>query len=99
MSAAADDPRRAPGRVAVVSTLGYTAFLAGPPLLGLLADHVGYRHALLAVVVPTAISLLLVGVTRPPGEAVRDGADVAGSGVAGSGGDGSGGDGGAGAAN
>ncbi len=94
MSAAADDPRRAPGRVAVVSTLGYTAFLAGPPLLGLLADHVGYRHALLAVVVPTAISLLLVGVTRPPGEAVRDGADVAGSGVAGSGGDG-----GAGAAN
>jgi MFS family permease len=94
MSAAADDPRRAPGRVAVVSTLGYTAFLAGPPLLGLLADHVGYRHALLAVVVPTAISLLLVGVTRPPGEAVRDGADGAGSGVAGSGGDG-----GAGAAN
>ena len=65
MSAAADDPRRAPGRVAVVSTLGYTAFLAGPPVLGLLADHVGYRHALLAVAVPTAISLLLVGVTRP----------------------------------
>lgn len=65
MSAAADDPRLAPGRVAVVSTLGYTAFLAGPPLLGLLADHVGYREALLAVVVPTAIGLLLVGVTRP----------------------------------
>ena len=68
MSAAADDPRLAPGRVAVVSTLGYTAFLAGPPLLGLLADQVGYREALLAVVVPTAISLLLVGVTRPVAE-------------------------------
>ena len=65
MSAAADDPRRAPGRVAVVATLGYTAFLAGPPLLGFLADHVGYREALLAVAVPTAISLLLMGVTRP----------------------------------
>ena len=73
MSAAADDPRLAPGRVAVVSTLGYTAFLAGPPLLGLLADHVGYREALLAVVVPTAVSLLLVGVTRP----LADGAPVA----------------------
>lgn len=85
MSAAADDPRLAPGRVAVVSTLGYTAFLAGPPLLGLLADHVGYREALLAVVVPTAISLLLVGVTRPladgaaaaPEAAPADGAPVA----------------------
>lgn len=65
MSAAADDPRRAPGRIAVVSTLGYTAFLAGPPLLGLLADHVGYRQALLAVVIPSAIGMLLVGATRP----------------------------------
>lgn len=65
MSAAADDPLRAPGRVAVVSTLGYTAFLAGPPVLGFLADHVGYRPALLAVAVPTAISLLLMDVTRP----------------------------------
>lgn len=77
MSAAADDPRHAPGRVAVVSTLGYTAFLAGPPLLGLLADHVGYRQALLAVVVPTAISLLLVGVTRPLAEGRRDAVDDA----------------------
>jgi MFS family permease len=65
MSAAADDPRRAPGRVAVVSTLGYTAFLAGPPLLGLLADHVGYRSALLAITVPAAVGLLLAGVVRP----------------------------------
>lgn len=72
MSAAADDPSRAPGRVAVVSTLGYTAFLAGPPLLGFLADHVGYRDALLAVAVPTAISLLLMGVTRPLVQAVPD---------------------------
>ena len=47
MSAAADDPMRAAARVSVVSTIGYSAFLAGPPLLGLLAQHVGYRHALL----------------------------------------------------
>lgn len=65
MSAAADDARHAPARVAVVSTIGYSAFLAGPPLLGLLAEHVGYRHALLAIVVPLVVSLALVTATRP----------------------------------
>ena len=35
MSAAADDPRHAAARVSVVSTIGYVAFLAGPPAAGL----------------------------------------------------------------
>ena len=39
ISAAADDPRGAAQRISVVSTIGYTAFLAGPPLLGWLGDH------------------------------------------------------------
>lgn len=71
MSAAADDPRHAPGRVAVVSTLGYTAFLAGPPLLGMLADHVGYRQALLAITIPALIGFAVAHVARPltPGDA------------------------------
>ena len=43
MSAAADDPRRAAARVSVVSTLGYIAFLAGPPLLGYLGDVTGIQ--------------------------------------------------------
>lgn len=75
MSAAADEPRRAPGRVAVVSTIGYSAFLAGPPLLGMLAEHVGYRHALLAITVPVVIGLLVVRAARPlPGSAADRGA-------------------------
>ena len=41
MSAAADDPAKAAARVSVVSTIGYTAFLAGPPLLGFLGSHFG----------------------------------------------------------
>ena len=41
MSAAGDDPARAARRVSVVSTIGYGAFLAGPPLLGFVGDHVG----------------------------------------------------------
>jgi MFS family permease len=65
MSAASDDPVRAAARVSVVSTIGYSAFLAGPPLLGLLAHHVGYRHALLAVAIPTVLGLLVTGAAAP----------------------------------
>jgi MFS family permease len=49
MSAAADDPTRSAARVSVVSTIGYTAFLGGPPLLGFLGSHFGVLHALLVV--------------------------------------------------
>ncbi len=49
MSAAADDPAKAAARVSVVSTIGYTAFLGGPPLLGFLGSHFGVLHALLIV--------------------------------------------------
>ncbi|KQR17835.1 MFS transporter [Cellulomonas sp. Leaf334] len=65
MSAAADDPLRAAARVSVVSTIGYSAFLAGPPLLGLLAQHVGYRHALLVIIVPIVLGLLVVNAAAP----------------------------------
>ncbi|MDO7868364.1 MFS transporter [Nocardioides jiangxiensis] len=65
LSAAADDPARAAARVSVASTIAYSAFLAGPPLLGLLAEHVGPQQALLAVAALLAPSTLLVGATRP----------------------------------
>ncbi|MCL2666560.1 MAG: MFS transporter [Micrococcales bacterium] len=65
MSAAGDDPAHAPARVAVVSTMGYMAFLVGPPLLGLLAQHVGYRHALAAVALPVVVGLVGSPVVAP----------------------------------
>ncbi len=65
MSAAADDPRRAASRVAVVSTLGYVAFLAGPPLLGYLGDVTGIRQALLAIGIPILGALVLAGAAKP----------------------------------
>ena len=52
MSASADDPARAAARMSVVATIGYTAFIAGPPAARLprrplhrapLADG-GHRH-------------------------------------------------------
>ncbi|HEY0216119.1 MAG TPA: MFS transporter [Cellulomonas sp.] len=72
MSAASDDPLRAAARVSVVSTIGYTAFLAGPPLLGLLAGHLGYRHALLVIVVPIVIGLFVVNAAAPPRRPVEE---------------------------
>lgn len=66
MSAAADDPRRAAARVSVVSTVGYAAFLAGPPLLGLVADHIGTLKALLVVAIVLVPSALVVPATRKP---------------------------------
>jgi len=65
MSAAADQPRYAPGRVSVVATIGYVAFLAGPPLIGLIGNHVGVLRALTVTAGVLAVGLLVVGATRP----------------------------------
>ena len=65
MSAAADDPTRAAARVSVVSSIGYTAFLAGPPLIGLLAQSNGILVALFVVVGALVLGLLASGATRP----------------------------------
>lgn len=66
MSAAADDPAYAASRVSVVSTVGYTAFLAGPPVLGYLGDQVGVLRALLLVAVLMVPSALAVPAARRP---------------------------------
>jgi fucose permease len=69
MSAAADEPERAAARVSVVSAIGYTAFLAGPPLIGFLAEATGILRALLVVLGVLALGILAVGAARPPAEA------------------------------
>jgi fucose permease len=67
MSAAADEKARASARVSVVAVIGYTAFLAGPPVVGLLGDQVGILRALLVVPLVLVPALALVPVMRPPG--------------------------------
>nr|WP_253272700.1 MFS transporter [Arsenicicoccus sp. oral taxon 190] len=64
MSAASDDPRHAAARVSVVSTIGYLAFLAGPPFLGFLGNHVGVLRSLLLVGALAVVALVLVPATR-----------------------------------
>ncbi|HEX5201411.1 MAG TPA: MFS transporter [Actinoplanes sp.] len=65
MSAAADDPTRAAIRVSVAGSIGYAAFLAGPPLIGVLAQHFGVLQALLCVLGALLIGLLASGAAKP----------------------------------
>ncbi|MEV6306117.1 MFS transporter [Actinoplanes sp. NPDC051861] len=66
MSAAADEPAKAPARVAVVASIGYCAFLGGPPLIGFLGDHVTVSRGLLAVGMLLVLSLVLTPALKPP---------------------------------
>ncbi len=68
MSAAADDETGAAVRVSVVSSIGYTAFLAGPPLVGLLAEpeRLGVLSALLVVFVALLVGAAVARHAAPP---------------------------------
>lgn len=66
MSAAGDDPTRAARRVSVVSTIGYGAFLGGPPLLGFVGNHVGTLDSLLVIPIAMVPAVLLVTSVRKP---------------------------------
>lgn len=65
MSAAADDPAHAASRVSVVASIGYCAFLGGPPLIGFLGDHIMVKNALVAVAVLLIVSIALAGAVKP----------------------------------
>ena len=66
MSASADEPERAAARMSVVATIGYAAFLAGPPVLGLLGDRVGVLHSLTVVGALAILALAVVPAVRRP---------------------------------
>jgi fucose permease len=65
MSAAADDARHSAGRVSVVSSIGYLAFLAGPPFVGFLGHQVGTLRALTAAAGLVTLGVLISGVLQP----------------------------------
>jgi predicted MFS family arabinose efflux permease len=72
MSAAADDPKAAASRVSVVASIGYCAFLGGPPLIGFLGEHVTVLRALLVVAVLLALATLLINAVRPIAPVEKD---------------------------
>jgi MFS family permease len=65
LSAAADDPAHAAGRVSTAASIGYTAFLAGPPVIGFLGDQVGVLRAISVSGVLLAAALVLCRATAP----------------------------------
>jgi fucose permease len=73
MSAGADDPTRAAPRVSVIASIGYCAFLGGPPLIGFVAQHITIAHAVLVPAAVLAMVSLLLGVVRPADSVDRDG--------------------------
>ncbi|MGY1747703.1 MFS transporter [Modestobacter sp. SYSU DS0511] len=66
MSAAADDPAHAATRVSVVASIGYCAFLAGPPLIGFLGHELSVLRALTVVAVLLAVATVIAGALREP---------------------------------
>jgi predicted MFS family arabinose efflux permease len=66
MSAGADEPRRAASRVSVIASIGYCAFLTGPPLIGFLGQHYSVLKALTSVAVLLGVAALISSNIRPP---------------------------------
>lgn len=65
MSAGGDDPRRAAARVSVIASIGYCAFLAGPPAIGFLGHQITVLRALVVVAVLLGLAVLIATSVRP----------------------------------
>lgn len=65
MSAAADDPRKAAASVSAAATIGYVAFLCGPPVLGWVSHQIGILNTLWIIVGLIAMSGLASGAAKP----------------------------------
>jgi MFS family permease len=66
MSAGADEPAMAAARVSVIASIGYCAFLAGPPLIGFIGEQVTVLRAMVGVAAVLAVAFLIAGNLRPP---------------------------------
>ena len=66
MSAAADNPEGSAARVSAVATVGYGAFLIGPPLIGGIGEFTGLLTALWVVAVLIAVAFVAAPAAKPP---------------------------------
>jgi fucose permease len=64
LSTAADSGPDATARVSLVASIGYIAFLAGPPALGFLGNHYGLRGAMVLVLVFLAVAAAVAPALR-----------------------------------
>lgn len=63
-SALAKDPVMTAARASVLATVNYSAYLVGPPVLGVLAEHLGYHRALIFLLIPVSIGIFLTRYLR-----------------------------------
>lgn len=59
ISAAAEGKGNSQIRVSIAATLGYVAFLVGPPMLGFIGEHNGLRLAMLPVMILVVIAFII----------------------------------------
>ncbi|HIE0659578.1 TPA: MFS transporter [Providencia rettgeri] len=59
ISAGAENGQEPTARIAVLATIGYMAFLVGPPILGFIGEHIGIRLTMLVVLVLLTLPILL----------------------------------------
>lgn len=64
LSAAADSGPNSAARISFAATLGYIAFLVGPPVLGFVGEDVGLRSALNIVMVLVVVSIFISPAAR-----------------------------------
>jgi MFS family permease len=72
MSASSDDPARAAARVSVVASIGYCAFLAGPPAVGFLGQRFTVLHAMTSVAVMLMLAAVIATSVHPLREPVPE---------------------------
>ncbi|WP_306215356.1 MFS transporter [Actinoplanes sp. RD1] len=72
LSAAGDSGDNATARVSLVATVGYVAFLVGPPVLGFLGEHYGLRGAMVAVLALVAVAAVAAPALRTPAAAASE---------------------------
>jgi predicted MFS family arabinose efflux permease len=65
ISAAADDPRKAAARVSAAASIAYVAFLAGPPVLGVVGNHLGVLRALTVAAALIGVAALICAACAP----------------------------------
>jgi fucose permease len=66
LSAAGDSGEDSAKRVSLAATVGYVAFLVGPPVVGFLGEDFGLRSALIAPLVLVAASILITPAVEAP---------------------------------
>jgi MFS family permease len=76
LSAAGDSGEDSAKRVSLAATVGYVAFLVGPPVVGFLGEDFGLRSALIAPLVLVAASILITPAVEAPRAPTKPSATV-----------------------